>query len=59
MTTATTYIAAARHLHHLANRIEQCAGAKTPRELQALTRAIHAASQHAKRLADKHRGYAS
>ncbi len=48
-----SYIAAARRLRALADRIEATAHAETPREQQARTRAVNAAAQAAKLLATK------
>lgn len=48
-----SYIAAARRLRALADRIEATAHAETPREQQARTRAVNAAAHTAKLLATK------
>lgn len=48
-----SYIAAARRLRALAERIEATANAETPREKQARTRAVNAAAHAAKLLAAK------
>ena len=50
---AASYIAAARKLRALADRIEATASADTPREKQARTRAVTAAAHAAKLLATK------
>lgn len=50
---ATSYIAAARRLRALADRIEATAHADTAREKQARTRAVNAAAHAAKLLATK------
>lgn len=48
-----SYIAAARKLRALADRIEATANAETPREKQARTRAVNAAAHTARLLATK------
>lgn len=50
---AASYIAAARKLRALADRIEATASAETPREKQARTRAVNAAAHSARLLAQK------
>lgn len=50
---AVSYIAAARRLRELADRIEATAQAETPREKQARTRAVNAAAHVARALAHK------
>lgn len=48
-----SYIAAARRLRALADRIEATAKADTPRAKQARTRAVNAAAQTTRLLAQK------
>lgn len=48
---AVSYIAAARRLRELADRIEATAQAETPREKQARSRAVNAAAHAARLLA--------
>lgn len=48
-----SYIAVARKLRALADRIEATADARTPREKQARTRAVNAAAHTARLLAAK------
>lgn len=48
-----SYVAAARKLRALADRIESTANAETPREKQARTRAVNAAAHAARLLAQK------
>lgn len=50
---AASYIAAARKIRALADRIEATANAETPREKQARTRAVNAAAHAARLLATK------
>jgi len=50
-----SYIAAARKLRALADRIEATANAETPREKQARTRAVNAAAQTARLLSQQKR----
>lgn len=50
-----SYIAAAKRLRALADRIEATAHAQTPQERRAQTLAIHAMAQHARHLSERHR----
>ena len=50
---AASYVAAARKLRDLADRIEVTANAETPRDKQARTRAVNAAAHVARALAHK------
>lgn len=53
-----SYIAAARRLRALADRIEATAHAQTPHERKAQTRVVHVAAQFARHLCERHHRHA-
>jgi hypothetical protein len=55
MMRPASYIAAARRLRQYADKIERRAGARSAREKQALTRAIHGVAYFAQEFASRHR----
>lgn len=55
MMRPSSYLAAARRLRQYADKIERRAGARSAREKQALTRAIHGVAYFAQEFASRHR----
>lgn len=54
--TRISYLAAARRLRHYADLLERYCDARTARERQQRTRAVHGAAWYARALSARHRG---